>query len=56
MDSLLDAFNHFLNLEIQHPNDTAEFIEYLHNIQRLIAVRIARRAYPTGWPTYKGIK
>jgi len=52
MDSLVRAVERFAKLEEQHPNDTHEFYSAIHTAQDLLAVRIARRLYPEGWPTH----
>ena len=52
MDALVTAWNKFVGLERQHPNETEMFAEGIHQCQNLLAVRIARREFPEGWPTY----
>ncbi len=51
-DHLVGAFNEFCRLERTHPNETEEFVSALHRLQDLLAVRIVRRQFPKGWPTY----
>lgn len=50
MSSLINAFNTFCNLERQHPDEIRDFTDGIHKCQDLLAVRIARREYPKGWP------
>lgn len=50
MNSLIIAFNKFCNLERQHPDEIRDFTDGIHKCQDLLAVRIARREYPKGWP------
>ncbi|HXI36236.1 MAG TPA: hypothetical protein VNH80_04930 [Burkholderiales bacterium] len=54
MDALTSAVEYFDKLDEQHPNDTHEFYTAIHVAQDLLAVRIARRLYPEGWPTHAG--
>lgn len=49
LDALKDAFNQFKKLEEQHPNHINEFVFHIHELQRLIAVRLARRCQPEIW-------
>lgn len=43
------AWNGFLRLEVQHPDDLEEFRRALHRCQHLIGIRVARRAQPAYW-------
>ena len=52
LDSLVIAFNEFCALERQHPDELRDFTDGIHKLQNLLTVRIARREYPEGWPTY----
>lgn len=52
MDALIAAAECFNELEEQHPNEVDEFFAAIHRAQDMLAVRICRRAYPEGWPTY----
>ena len=49
MDSLVEAFNLFTSLPIQHVDDIKEFAQHTHILQRMVSVRIARRDYPDYW-------
>jgi hypothetical protein len=49
MSSLVEAWNAYLLLPKQHPDDVAEFRHSLHELQRLIAIRAVRRDYPAEW-------
>ncbi len=53
-DHLVAAFNEFTQIERTHPNEMGEFVSAIHRLQDLLAVRIVRRQFPKGWPTYKG--
>jgi len=52
MDALLLAYNKFCSLDRQHPDEGRDFTDGIHRLQDILAVRIARREYPEGWPTY----
>lgn len=56
MDNLVSAFNGFNALEKQHPLDLQEFASGINCCQELLALRIARRVYPLGWPNTMGEK
>lgn len=43
------AWNSFLRLPVQHPDDNDEFRHSIHNLQRMIAVREVRRSNPDNW-------
>lgn len=53
MDALIAAWNEFVKLEQQHPNELTDFSDGIHRCQDLLAIRIARREYPEGWPIKK---
>lgn len=40
------CWNSFVSLSQTHPNDIDEFTEAIHQIQKLIAVRLCRRTHP----------
>ena len=50
MDLLIKAWNKYIKLEVQHPNETNDFATGIHICQHLLGVRILRRDYPIGWP------
>lgn len=50
MDKILDAYNAFCKLDRQHPNEGRDFTDGIHKLQSIMALRIARRVYPKGWP------
>ena len=50
MDALITAWNKFVGLQRQHPDEQRDFADGIHKCQDLLAVRIARREYPQGWP------
>ncbi len=50
MDALVAAVQAFARLPVQHPSDPADFVDAIHRGPDLLAVRIARRYHPAGWP------
>lgn len=52
LDGLVAAVEAFVRLPREHPREAEEFVDAIHRCQGLLAVRIARRLYPRGWPTY----
>jgi len=49
MEDLVLAWSGYVMLPVQHPADLAEFMGALHELQRLLAVRVVRRDYPGFW-------
>ena len=45
MDCLIEAWNAFVNLPIQHPDDHDEFRHALHQIQNIVGMRVVRRNF-----------
>lgn len=54
MDAACEVFNAYAKLPVQHPNDLQDVADAVHKVQDLLAVRIARRHYPVGWPVKDG--
>lgn len=52
LDALVTSFNKFSKLARQHPDEIRDFTDGIHILQNILTVRIARREYPKGWPTY----
>lgn len=52
MDALMDAVDAYNELPVQHPDEEREFIAAVHAAQNVLAVRLARRTHPKGWPSY----
>jgi hypothetical protein len=48
-DHLFSANEAFTDLPVEHEDDQREFEYHVHMLQGLLAVRVARRAYPGGW-------
>ena len=50
---LMSSYTAFLNLDQEHFNELPEFVYSIHRLQDLLALRVLRRCYPDGWPTYQ---
>ena len=53
--SLAAAWNAFVALPVQHPDDVDEFRRAVHAAQGIMATRVARRVNPATWPTHGAI-
>lgn len=49
MDSLIDAWNRFLQLEGLHPDHVTDFRRGIHDCQRILASRVVSRTFPKYW-------
>lgn len=54
VDRLMNTYQAYLDLEQQHPNELQELGHAVHMIRGLLSTRIARRCFPSGWPTHEG--
>ena len=52
LDHLRNAWEAFLILDTEHPDEQNEFRYAIHLAQQIIATRLARRADPNMWPTH----
>lgn len=52
IDRLFEAVEAYNGLPVQHPDEPREFADAIHAAQNQMAVRIARRYHPEGWPTH----
>ncbi len=50
MDALVAAQAAMAALAVEHPSEMATFAHGIHECQGVLALRIARRAFPAGWP------
>lgn len=50
MDALLLAYEEFCKLDKQHPNESVDFTNGIHQCQYILGLRIVRKDYPEGWP------
>lgn len=46
------AFNKFVVLGEKHPADDSEFCTAIHDAQKTVAMRVARRCNPDVWTQY----
>lgn len=54
MDHLVDAWNEFIKLPVQHPSDISEYRTATHTLEMLLAMRVVRREYE-GWTCDDGV-
>lgn len=52
MNSLVNAWNKYVKLEVMHPSDNDDFIRGIHLCQYVLSMRILRRDYPNRYPTH----
>lgn len=53
MDKICEGYSEFLKLEMQHPCEMQDFVNAIHSIQSILALRVVRRSYPNYWLTHK---
>lgn len=46
MTSLVNAYNLYIKLEVQHPGEQLDFTNGIHMCQKLLSIRVARKAEP----------
>ncbi len=51
LDTLCAAWDAWCRLPVQHVDDTRDVADAIHRVQDILCTRIARRAFPLGWPT-----
>lgn len=54
LNLLVEAWNAYAQLPIQHPSDRHEFAFYLRGCQGLVGLRVARAADPDMWAVEDG--
>ena len=52
MVNLKEAYEKFMQLSKEHPDELRDFVDGIHRCQDVMAVRVCRREFPEGWPTY----
>ena len=50
LNNLTEAFNEFIKLESQHPDEQRDFTDGIHKCQYIIGMRIARNYRPDIYP------
>lgn len=50
LDYLVNAFNEFIKLDKQHPDELRDFTDGIHKCQYLIGMRVARKHEPKIFP------
>jgi len=49
MSLLIEAFDLFQELDYHHQSDKEDFIRSIHDLQKILAMRVVRRDYPEYW-------
>lgn len=49
LDALVAAWNKFVELPVEHPDDQTEFRHGIHQLQHMIMMRSVRRQYCDGF-------
>jgi hypothetical protein len=52
MNRLVEAWDAFVKLDSEHPDETRTFRDAMNSMQDLLGMRVLRRSYPDGWATY----
>lgn len=52
LNSLIEAWNAFVKIPIDHPDELTDFRRSIHECQRILAMKIARNQHPEAWPCY----
>lgn len=52
MNKINECYGEYLKLDKQHPDDIRYFVDGIHILQGMLAMRVVRREYPNGWATY----
>ena len=53
MDKIIEIHNMYIELEKTHPSDLPEWVNSIHDLQKIMGMRILRREYPNTFPSYK---
>lgn len=48
-EHIVAAWNGFIKLKQTHPNDSMEFHQGIHILQKTLGMRVLRRDYPDFW-------
>jgi hypothetical protein len=55
MDNISRVWNGFKSLDPSHPNDLTEFHSAIHDLQKIIGMRVLRRSHPEIWPDHSNL-
>jgi hypothetical protein len=53
MEKLVEAHALYIDLNKQHPSDMPEWANAIHDLQKLMAMRIVRREHPDIFPIHE---
>lgn len=52
IDNIIKIHNMYINLDVSHPSDLPEWVTSIHNLQKIMGMRILRREYPDIFPSH----
>lgn len=50
LEDIVNLHNKYIKLEAQHPADNGEWCKAIHDLQKIIALRLVRYDYPEIFP------
>jgi hypothetical protein len=53
MNAVLECLREFSALPREHPDELRDFVDGIHRLQGVLAMRVVRRSYPGGWRTLR---
>jgi len=53
MDNICEGYTEFLKLDLQHPSEMGDFVNAIHVIQGILAMRVIRREHSEYWLIHK---
>lgn len=52
MNKIVDIHNMYVELEKTHPSDLPDWVNSIHNLQKILGIRILRRELPNTFATH----
>lgn len=52
MNKIVEAHNMYVNLYHTHPSDLPEWVNSIHDLQKILGMRVLRRELPETFPSY----
>ncbi|MEY3811676.1 MAG: hypothetical protein RIT11_777 [Pseudomonadota bacterium] len=56
MDKIVEVHNMYIELEKTHPSDLPEWVNSIHNLQKIMGMRILRRELPETFHSHDCMK
>lgn len=50
LEDIVNLHNKYIKLKVQHPADNDEWCKAIHDLQKIISLRLARYDYPEMFP------